>query len=175
MKVELLKNIANCCDKDTTKPMAYPTLIKGELWACDGVVAVRYKEAGWDRLPCPDVPWQIRDEEYKNLKPRDMLLFDSRGFFATDVHGNMLDREGMGQAAPDKYPDFPSLWGNMLPKGIEAGRIDPKQLRRVIGVFQTAGVFPYVESTRSGLKLWGTRSFAGFVPYIEAIVCGMRS
>ena len=174
MKVELLKNIANCCHKDTTHALAYPTLINGELWASNSVVAVRYKEAGWDRMPCPDAPWQIRDEEYKDLKPRDMLLFDSRGFYATDINGNALGREGLGVAA-QKYPDFPAMWGNLLPKGIESGLIVPKQLRRVIGVFQTAGVFPYVESTASGLKLWGTRSFAGFQPYIEAIVCGMRS
>lgn len=171
-----MKNIANCCEKDTTKALAYPTLINGELWASNSVVAVRYKEAGWDAIPCPDVPWQVRDEEYKGLKPRDMLLFDAKGFYATSIDGDPIpEREGMGIAAPEGYPDFPGMWGGLLPKGIQAGRIDPKQLRRVIGVFQTAGVFPYVESTASGLKLWGTRSFAGYQPYIEAIVVGMRS
>lgn len=175
MKVELLKNIANCCAKPSEfEDLAYPVLDQGCVWATNKVVAVRYTEFDWRAKPSPSVPWQIRDEDYSGLKPRDEICFDADGFYATTVHGDPISgHASMGRAAAS-WPGMAENWGRFMPEGGDTARLDMKQLRKVIGVFQQAGICPEVHTTASGMWLRGGRHFAGFQPYVEAIVMGMR-
>lgn len=175
MFVQSVKNMATCCEKEGR--LGYPVLIGNAMFATNRVVAVKYTEQDWRRLKGPTKPWRIRDDEYHDLKPRDKIHFDEKGFYATDIKGNPIKGfEHMGEPAED-YPDMAGMWDNLLPYQEGTTRFNPEELAHVLRVFKSSHVYPWLQCTAGGLRVYGSRNpFANVpeIPIVEAIVLGMK-
>lgn len=168
MNVKLIKAMQGCCAKADGGRLGQPTLLRGYLVATDQIVLVRYREGDWDPAKMPRHACQLWAHEIQKegIKPTTKIGVDERGFVIP--HG---DSHGY----PDsKYPDVIEDWDlyTRNPHNLVCDT-DPKQLMRVLRVFDAAGVPACLVNQRGA-----TVTLEGFNPKtgasVEAIICGMR-
>lgn len=171
MNVRLLKAMRRCCDDATHFATMRPVIFDGTLYATDRTIVVRYEEDAWRKgeVTFPTDAVALPDGALEGLKPGQEIGVSADGYVLPD--GAVVGLDGirpitnLGKICEEMCDDRRRRDHH---RSIRCYSRD--MLRRVLGVYEAAGIDPNVTNHLDCLEFDGYDARRGV--WVRALVMG---